>query len=147
MEDSLFTFIIANEVRKGDIIMLSDCPCRIISYTSSKTGKHGSMKIHFCGIDVITSNKKEQIYSSSDKIKKPFINLIKYTLIDITEDDYLSLMNEGGEIKENIKIENNIGKELKKVFMENKEQSKEVEISVTIMSLINYEIIYEFKII
>ena len=94
----------ANSMRKGDVVMLKGHPCKIVDYSSSKPGKHGAAKIKFCGLDVFTGSKYEEICSSTHNIDVPYVTRSEYTLMDVTEEDYLNLMDADGNCREDIKL-------------------------------------------
>merc|ERR1711976_557070 len=79
-------------------------PCKIVEFSSSKPGKHGAAKIRFTGIDVFTGGKHEEIISSTHNIDCCNVSRQEYTLMDITEEDYLNLMDDNGDCREDIKV-------------------------------------------
>jgi len=94
----------AGEVRKGMVILLKGFPCTIIEMSVSKTGKLGYAKAHFVGIDIFTSKKYEDMSPTSHNMERVIISQSKYPVLNITDDDYLELMDENtsdtrGDIK------------------------------------------------
>lgn len=79
------------------MILQEEFPCKIAEVKFSKPGKHGSAKKTVIGIDVLTDKKHMGIYRSNDLIKVPAINHIKYTLMDISN-DYYEFMNNDGKL-------------------------------------------------
>jgi hypothetical protein len=47
----------AGEIRKGHFVVLKGKPCKVISISVSKTGKHGHAKANITGLDVFTGRK------------------------------------------------------------------------------------------
>ena len=39
----------ANSLKRGDLVMIKDHPCRVTSFSTAKTGKHGSAKAMVTG--------------------------------------------------------------------------------------------------
>jgi len=94
----------AGSVRKGTVVLLKGHPCKVMDIATAKTGKHGSAKAKMTGIDIFTNNKYEEIYPTSHNIDVPHISRIEYTLVDITDEGFLSLMAENGDTKEDIRL-------------------------------------------
>jgi len=40
-------YVKASQVKVGDIVIIKGRPCKVISVSVSKTGKHGNSKTHF----------------------------------------------------------------------------------------------------
>ena len=79
-------------------------PCKVSEVTSSKTGKHGQAKCYFVSTEIFTGKKLEDIVPSTHGTTVPNVFRSEYTLLDITDEDYLSLMDEGGETREDLKM-------------------------------------------
>ena len=94
----------AGSLKKGDLVMIKEHPCRVVSFSTAKTGKHGSAKAMVTGIDIFTSSKYECTFSTSDNVDAPLVVRKEYTLVNIADDGYVSLMDENGEIKEDVQI-------------------------------------------
>ena len=108
-------------LRKNGHVVIKGKPCKIVEMSTSKTGKHGHAKVHLIGTDIFTGKKYEDICPSTHNMDVPHVARVDYQLVDI-EDDYLSLMNDDGEIRQDIKLpESDIGAEIKKKH-ENEEQ-------------------------
>lgn len=72
--------------------------------TTSKTGKHGHAKCHFTAVDIFTSKKMEELVPSSHNLEVPIVSRVEYTLLDIDEDDHMSLMTDSGDTREDLKL-------------------------------------------
>lgn len=84
--------------------------------TTSKTGKHGHAKVHLVGIDIFTQKKYEDICPSTHNMDVPRVNRKDYQLTNI-DDGYLCLMDDGGDMREDLKIpEGDLGKEIQAKF-------------------------------
>merc|ERR1711998_470588 len=55
----------AGEVRKGGHVLLKGKPCKVVSVSISKTGKHGHAKANIVGLDVFTGKKYNEISPTS----------------------------------------------------------------------------------
>lgn len=118
----------AGEVKKGMIVMLKGFPCKVIEVTTSKTGKHGHAKANITGLDIFTSKKYIDISPTSHNMVAPFVTNSNYTLTDIQE-GFVSLMDEGGEIREDLELpDGELGEKLTK---ELEDDTKEVTCIVT----------------
>ena len=84
----------AGQIKKGGYICIKGRPCKVVSISTSKTGKHGHAKCKITGIDIFTKNKIEGIESSSHNMKKPFVDKSDWALIDINEEGFCNLMAE-----------------------------------------------------
>ncbi|TDG99053.1 hypothetical protein EPR50_G00206870 [Perca flavescens] len=103
-------------LRKNGYVMIKERPCKIVEMSTSKTGKHGHAKVHLVGIDVFTQKKLEDICPSTHNMDVPNVTRKDYQVIDVSE-GYLSLMDDGGNTREDLKLpDNELGKEIEKRF-------------------------------
>ena len=79
-------------------------PCKVTNVSTSKTGKHGSAKCNFTALDIFTGKKYEEIAPSSETVHVPVVKRVEYALVDISEDDFVSLMDDEGNMREDIKL-------------------------------------------
>jgi translation initiation factor 5A len=111
--------------------------------STAKTGKHGAAKAMLTGIDIFTSNKIECTHSTSDTINSPITKRIEYTLSHI-EDEFVHLMDEDGNIREDLKIPED--QWLEDVAAKLKEyDAKEEQALVTVLSSLGIEKIIHIK--
>ena len=75
-----------------------------MSVSTSKTGKHGHAKCNFVATDIFTGKKLEDIVPSTHGTTVPNVFRNEYSLLDISDEDYLSLMDEAGETREDLKM-------------------------------------------
>ena len=61
-------------------------------------------RCNFVATDIFTGKKLEDIVPSTHGTTVPNVFRSEYTLLDITDEDYLSLMDEGGETREDLKM-------------------------------------------
>lgn len=119
--------------------MIKGHPCKVVSFSTAKTGKHGSAKAMVTGIDIFSSNKYECTFSTGDNVDAPLVKRVEYTLINIDDDGYASLMDENGDIKEDLKIPTDewlkdVTDRIKEIFEEGKK-----ECIVTVVSAMDQE--------
>ncbi|KAM9356201.1 eukaryotic translation initiation factor 5A-1-like isoform 1-T2 [Pholidichthys leucotaenia] len=107
----------SSSLRKNGHVMLKGHPCKIVEMSTSKTGKHGHAKVHIVGIDIFTSKKYEDICPSTHNMDVPNVTRTDYQVIDISADNYLTLMNDSGETREDLKMpDNDLACECRKKF-------------------------------
>jgi translation initiation factor 5A len=60
-------------LKVGSYIVLDGEPCKIVSYQTAKTGKHGSMKARVDGIGILDSQRRSLVKPVSAKVETPII--------------------------------------------------------------------------
>merc|ERR1711978_374004 len=101
-------------LRKNGFVMIKGRPCKIVEMSTSKTGKHGHAKVHLVALDIFTNRKYEDICPSTHNMDVPNVSRKDYQLLDCSDDGYLSLMDDSGDTREDLKIpEGDIGEECK----------------------------------
>ena len=124
----------ASALRKGGHALVKDKPCKIIDMSTSKTGKHGHAKINMTGIDVFTGKKYETICQATHNMYVPVVTRKEFTLTDITDEDFTCLMDDSGDIREDLRVpEGDIGRQIKADFADDK------EVVVTVMAAMGEE--------
>jgi len=127
-------------LRKSGYVMIKSRPCKIVEMSTSKTGKHGHAKVHMVGIDIFTGKKYEDICPSTHNMSVPNVKRIEYSLIDIDNDGYVSLMDDSSDTRSDIKLpEGELGIEIKTKF-ENGDAIK-----VTVLKALGEEAIMSYK--
>ena len=94
----------AGQIRKGGYICIKGRPCKVTSVSTSKTGKHGHAKCNFVATDIFNGKKLEDIVPSSHGTTVPNVFKSEYSLLDISDEDYLTLMTDNGETREDLKM-------------------------------------------
>jgi translation initiation factor 5A len=94
----------AGTIRKNGFIVIKNRPCKVVDVSTSKTGKHGHAKCHFVGVDIFTGKKYEDLTPSSHNSDVPHVNRQEYTLLDIMEDGYVSLLDENGNNRDDLTL-------------------------------------------
>eukprot|EP00998_Keelungia_sp_KM082_P009598 NODE_5780_length_677_cov_263.372727_g5757_i0.p2 GENE.NODE_5780_length_677_cov_263.372727_g5757_i0~~NODE_5780_length_677_cov_263.372727_g5757_i0.p2 ORF type:complete len:157 (+),score=52.90 NODE_5780_length_677_cov_263.372727_g5757_i0:76-546(+) len=104
----------------GKYCCIKGRPCKIVSFSTSKNGKHGVAKASITGIDVFTEKKIECIAGTTSSIDCPNLARAEYQLIDI-QDGFMNLLDANGEEKNDCKVpDNDCGNTIKKQFDEGK---------------------------
>ncbi len=62
------------ELKEGRYIVIDDEPCKIISISTSKPGKHGEAKARIEAIGLFDNNKKSVVYPVKHKVLVPMID-------------------------------------------------------------------------
>ena len=94
----------AGQIRKGGYIVIKGRAAKVIDVSTSKTGKHGHAKCNFVALDIFNNKKYEDIIPSTHTASVPNVSRKEYTLLDISDDDFCTLCDEGGETREDIKL-------------------------------------------
>ena len=61
-------------LRVGSYILIDDEPCKIVSYSKSKPGKHGAAKARIVAIGVFDESKKTIVKPVSAQVDVPIID-------------------------------------------------------------------------
>eukprot|EP00550_Attheya_septentrionalis_P002682 CAMPEP_0198289956 /NCGR_PEP_ID=MMETSP1449-20131203/7969_1 /TAXON_ID=420275 /ORGANISM="Attheya septentrionalis, Strain CCMP2084" /LENGTH=158 /DNA_ID=CAMNT_0043988363 /DNA_START=73 /DNA_END=549 /DNA_ORIENTATION=+ len=93
----------AGQVKKGGYMMIKGKPCKILTISVSKTGKHGHAKCNFLATDIFTGKKLEDMIPSSHGTTVPIVNRSEWEIIDIDGEE-LTLMDEGGNQKTDMNL-------------------------------------------
>src|SRR3990167_3818545 len=60
-------------IKLGGHIVIQNRPCKVTQLSTSKTGKHGSCKIHLVGVDIFTKKKYDLICPSTQNQMVPVV--------------------------------------------------------------------------
>ena len=120
---------------------------QVIDVSTSKTGKHGHAKCHFVAEDIFTGKRCDELVPAGHNLEVPVVSKTEYTLLDIDDDDHMSLMDEKGETREDLKLPDDrcgesafaLGQEVQKKFDEG------AELVVTILSSMNIDQLCAWK--
>merc|ERR1711972_915700 len=126
-------------LRKGGFVMIKNRPCKIVEMSTSKTGKHGHARVHLVALDIFTGKKLEDICPSTHNMEVPNVKRKDYQLIGM-DDDFLSLMDDTGDTREDLKCpEDAVGEEIKSAV------EKDQEIIVTVLAACSEECVIATK--
>ena len=68
-----YTYATLGDLKKGSYIVIDGEPCRIVDYSTAKTGKHGSAKAHVVAIGVFSGQKKTLVAPVNTRVQIPMI--------------------------------------------------------------------------
>ena len=120
-------------------------PCKVVGYTTAKTGKHGHAKANITGIDIFNGKKYEDSLPTSHNVEVPNIKRTPYTAIDVDVDGYLTLMDKQGTTRQDLKLPDDTDEdqELSKRIRE--ALAEEKEILVTVLESMKIEKVVEMN--
>ena len=93
----------AGSLVKGNYVMIGDKPCRVISTSKAKPGKHGSAKAIIVAVGILDDKKVEKSFGTSDLIDAPILKRTEYPLLNVDE-EFLELQMESGDVRSDIKF-------------------------------------------
>lgn len=109
-------------LRKNGHVVIKGRPCKIVEMSTSKTGKHGHAKVHLVAIDIFTGKKLEDLSPSTHNMDVPNVSRREFQLLDVTDDDFLSLMDDAGNTKDDVKLpEGEVGDKIRKMLDDGKD--------------------------
>ncbi|KAF7560757.1 hypothetical protein G7046_g3385 [Stylonectria norvegica] len=128
-------------LRKGGFVVIKSRPCKIVDMSTSKTGKHGHAKVHLVALDIFTARKYEELCPSTHNMDVPNVTRREFQLIDISDDGFLSLMNDDGDLKDDVRMpDGEIGDKITKLF-----KTDEKDTNVVILTSMGEESAVEAK--
>eukprot|EP00695_Tsukubamonas_globosa_P001685 TRINITY_DN2747_c0_g1_i1.p1 TRINITY_DN2747_c0_g1~~TRINITY_DN2747_c0_g1_i1.p1 ORF type:complete len:126 (+),score=25.93 TRINITY_DN2747_c0_g1_i1:361-738(+) len=85
-------------------------------------GKHGHAKTNLVGVDVFTGSKLTCMCPSSHNLDVPHVKRMDYQLMNVSDDNFSSLLGENGDTRNDLKLpENEMGDQIKEAFEEGHE--------------------------
>jgi len=133
----------AGQIKKGGYIMIKGKPCKVLSISVSKTGKHGHAKCNFLAVDIFTGKKLEDMVPSSHGTTVPVVVRTEWEIIDIGEDGELTLMDEAGNQKTDVNLPPvpvNMAQEIRDMWADGENQ-----VSCTVQAAVGIEQVVMFK--
>ena len=123
--------------------MIKGKPCKVLSISVSKTGKHGHAKCNFLAVDIFTGKKLEDMVPSSHGTTVPVVVRTEWEIIDIGEDGELTLMDEAGNQKTDVNLPPvpvNMAQEIRDMWADGENQE-----SCTVQAAVGIEQVVMFK--
>lgn len=123
--------------------MIKGKPCKVLSISVSKTGKHGHAKCNFLAVDIFTGKKLEDMVPSSHGTTVPVVVRTEWEIIDIGEDGELTLMDEAGNQKTDVNLPPvpvNMAQEIRDMWADGENQ-----VSCTVQAAVGIEQVVMFK--
>ena len=133
-------------IKKGSYMVFGDNrPCKVVGYTTAKTGKHGHAKAKITGIDIFTGKKYEDSVPTSHSVNVPIIKRSAYTAIDVDADGYLTLMDKQGSTRQDIKLPDDTEEDQKLSERIREALSEGKEIVLTVLESMKIEKVVEMS--
>lgn len=121
--------------------MIKGRPCKVMEMSTSKTGKHGHAKVHLVALDIFTGKKYEDLCPSTHNIDVPNVTRNDFQLIDISDDGFVTLMNDKGDTRQDLRLpEGELGDKIREEFGRD-----EGNVIVTVMAAVGEEAIIASK--
>lgn len=124
-------------------MMIKGHPCKVLSISVSKTGKHGHAKCNFTATDIFTGKKYEDMIPSTHGTTVPLVNKAEWEIIDINDMDELTLMDAGGNQKTDLNLPTfpeGLGDEIRDAW-----NGGENSVMVTVQSAVGIEQVIGYK--
>lgn len=124
-------------------MMIKGKPCKVLSISVSKTGKHGHAKCNFLAVDIFTGKKLEDMVPSSHGTTVPVVFRTEWEIIDIGDDGELTLMDEGGEQKTDVNLPtypDNMAQEIRDAWNDGENQ-----VQVSVQAAVGLEQVIAYK--
>lgn len=83
MNDMATEQVEVRELKEGRYIVLDNEPCKIISISTSKPGKHGEAKARIEAMGIFDSNKRSVVYPVKHKVLVPLIDKRQAQVVSI----------------------------------------------------------------
>ncbi len=71
------------ELKEGRYVNIDDEPCKILSISTSKPGKHGEAKARIEAMGIFDGNKKSVVYPVKHKVQVPLIDKRQAQVVSI----------------------------------------------------------------
>merc|ERR1739844_255402 len=128
-------------LRKNGYVMIKEKACKIVEMSTSKTGKHGHAKVHMVALDIFAGKKYEDICPSTHNMDGPNHKRRDFQLLDVSDDGYLSLMDDGGNTRDDLELpEGDLGPEIRTAYDDGK------DIMCTVLSACGEECVIATKV-
>mmetsp|Transcript_24991 Transcript_24991/g.28605 ORF Transcript_24991/g.28605 Transcript_24991/m.28605 type:complete len:128 (+) Transcript_24991:294-677(+) len=123
--------------------MIKGRPCKVLTISVSKTGKHGHAKCNFTAVDIFTGKKLEDMVPGSHGTTVPVVKKSEWEIIDIDEEGAMTLMDEAGNQKVDVNLPNipdGFGEEIRDAW-----DGGENTVMVTVQQAVGEEQIIAYK--
>jgi translation initiation factor 5A len=134
----------AGSIKQGGLMVINGRPCKVVSYSTAKTGKHGHAKASITGIDIFNSKKYEDSLPTSHNVEVPNVNRKEYQVIGLQE-DYCDLMDEKGNLRNDLRLPDETEKDAEDCQTIRDGLESGAEVFVTVLSAMGIEKITDPK--
>ncbi len=134
---------LVTEVKIGEFVMIDGHPCILTSYTDCKCSCISSKRWLY-GSDLVSSQKYDMVWAKSWMIECPIVNLTDYELLSIDFDDFCTLNNDEGVLRDDLKLPHQATHEFVKSLRENYQSERPIRVSV--ISVLGNDAIYGFTV-
>ena len=105
------------DLREGKYVLIEDAPCRIVSISKSKPGKHGAAKMRIEAMGLFDGTKRNLLKSSDADVEIPIIERKRAQIVSASGTsaqlmDLESFETFDVEIGEDMRSEVEVGKEI-----------------------------------
>ena len=146
--DSLVYSRVANEMKKGEYMLIKKNPCTVKSIATSKATKHVKSQLIFTGIDIFTGKEYEEYVHPLNHVICPKASKFDYQLLDIVDNVFLCLMEpDSAETREDLQLfENPNWRQVdENLFKEFKSLDDNTIIIVTVLRVMEKECIISYR--
>lgn len=128
-----------SSVKVGNYLGIGGKPCKVISMSAVKPGKHGSSKTLFQARDLLSGKNVEHFAPSKGTVTVPEVVREAYTVLDVSHEGFLTLMK-NGSLREDVPLPNDeIGEEVKRLLQ------KDAVPEITLMTVLGNDIVTNVK--
>ncbi len=82
MVDRIFATM--GDLKVGKYVLIEEHPCRVVSFSKSKPGKHGSAKINLDAISVLDGSRHSLMKSSDGDVEVPIIERKRAQVVSVS---------------------------------------------------------------
>eukprot|EP00301_Raphidiophrys_heterophryoidea_P012952 c20282_g1_i1.p1 GENE.c20282_g1_i1~~c20282_g1_i1.p1 ORF type:complete len:169 (-),score=40.06 c20282_g1_i1:99-563(-) len=129
----------AGQLRKGGFVVINGHPCKVMEISISKTGKHGHAKAAIVGIDIFTGKKLDLVSPTTHNIEVPNVKRAQYSCMDLTDELYVSLLDDNGNTRQDLRVTEEQAKEVRAML------DADTEVLVEVTAAMGQEVILTVK--
>ena len=135
----------AGDIKIGGYMLINGRPCKVVSYSTAKTGKHGHARASIVGIDIFNSKKMEDSVPCSHNCEQPIIKRTEWQVLSVDGDNYVTVMDPLGNTRADLKLpeDTEADADIAKRIVDGLEAGK--EILVTVLAAMSIEKIADVK--
>eukprot|EP00045_Choanoeca_perplexa_P001630 m.20981 g.20981 ORF g.20981 m.20981 type:complete len:153 (+) comp11081_c0_seq3:669-1127(+) len=138
----------AGSLKKNSYVMVKGHPCKVINLSKFKPGKHGHAKVHIIATDIFDQRRHEVCVGCQHDIETPFVSSEEYLVNNISEEGYLSLMDDSGAVREDLRLsaERSLDAELLAEYKSISADGEQV-LEVMVLRAVSQEMIMGFRVV